>query len=106
MIFIVVKFETKPEFTEQWPALVESFTAGTRGEEGNLFFDWAKSLENPNEYVLTEGFADDGAAAHVNSDHFKAAVADLPQYLAHTPKIISKQIDADGWGPMGEMQVD
>ncbi|MGU3294175.1 putative quinol monooxygenase [Williamsia sp. M5A3_1d] len=106
MIFIVVKFPVKPEHADAWPQLVADFTAGTRGEEGNLFFDWARSLDDPNEYVLTEGFADDGAEAHVNSDHFKAAVADLPQYLAHTPKIISEKIGADGWGPMGEMQVD
>ncbi|MBL7315032.1 antibiotic biosynthesis monooxygenase, partial [Escherichia coli] len=26
MIFIVVKFETKPEWTERWPDLVASFT--------------------------------------------------------------------------------
>ncbi|MBJ7291629.1 putative quinol monooxygenase [Williamsia sp.] len=106
MIFIVVKFETKPEFTDQWPELVAEFTANTRGEEGNLFFDWARSLDNPNEYVLTEGFADDAAEAHVGSDHFKKAVSELPQYLAHTPKIISEKIGADAWGPMGEMQVD
>ena len=36
MIFIVVKFQTKPEWTERWPELVASFTAATRAEEGNL----------------------------------------------------------------------
>lgn len=106
MIFIVVKFPVKPEHADEWPSLVADFTAGTRAEEGNLFFDWARSLDDPNEYVLTEGFADDGAEAHVTSDHFETAVSDLPQYLAHTPKIISEKIGADGWGPMGEMQVD
>ena len=106
MILIVVKFETKPEYAEQWPELVAEFTADTRGEQGNLFFDWSRSLDNPNEYVLTEGFADDAAEAHAGSDHFAKAVADLPQYLAHTPKIISEKVAADDWGPMGEMQVD
>ena len=46
MIFIVVKFETKPEWTERWPELVEPFTAGTRAEEGNLGFEWSRSLDN------------------------------------------------------------
>ncbi|HUE32371.1 MAG TPA: antibiotic biosynthesis monooxygenase, partial [Mycobacterium sp.] len=27
MIFIVVKFETKPEWTDRWPQLVAGFTA-------------------------------------------------------------------------------
>jgi len=32
MIFIVVKFETKPEWTERWPELVAPFTEATRAE--------------------------------------------------------------------------
>ncbi|GAA2068603.1 putative quinol monooxygenase [Williamsia deligens] len=106
MIFIVVRFPVKPEHADAWPELVADFTASTRGEEGNLFFDWSRGLDDPNEYVLTEGFADDAAEAHVTSDHFRKAVDELPQYLAHTPTIISEKIGADGWGPMGEMQVD
>lgn len=44
MIFIVVKFETKPEWTDRWPELVAAFTAATRAEEGNLWFEWSRSL--------------------------------------------------------------
>jgi hypothetical protein len=33
-------------------------------------------------------------------------MADVPQALASTPRIISKQVDGDGWGPMGELQID
>jgi hypothetical protein len=29
MIFIVVKFETRPDWTRRWPGLVERFTAAT-----------------------------------------------------------------------------
>ena len=107
MIFIVVKFETKPEWTERWSELVAPFTAGTRAEEGNLWFDWSRSLENPAEYVLVEGFRDgDAGAAHVNSDHFKAAQRDLPQALASTPKVISQTVDAAGWSKLAEIPVD
>lgn len=49
MIFIVVKFETKPEWTDRWPELVAAFTAATRAEEGNLWFEWSRSLDNPAE---------------------------------------------------------
>ena len=63
MIFIVVKFETKPEWTERWPDLVADFTASTRAEEGNLWFDWSHSLDNPAEYVLVEAFRDAPAAS-------------------------------------------
>jgi quinol monooxygenase YgiN len=105
MIFIVVRFETKPEWTDRWPELVGPFTRGTRAEEGNLFFDWSRSLENPAEYILVEGFRDgDAGAAHVNSEHFKDAVRDLPQALASTPRIISQSIDATDFSEMAEMK--
>jgi quinol monooxygenase YgiN len=107
MIFIVVKFETKPEWAERWPELVASFTAATRAEQGNLWFEWSRSLDNRTEYVLVEAFRDGAAGGvHVNSDHFKRAVHDLPQVLASTPKIINQTIDATGWSEMGEMSVD
>lgn len=98
MIFIVVKFETKPEWTDRWPELVAAFTAATRAEEGNLWFEWSRSLDNPAEYVLVEAFRDDEAGGvHVNSDHFKRAMHELPQALKSTPKIINQTLDATGW---------
>ena len=107
MIFIVVKFETKPEWSERWPQLVATFTEATRAEEGNLWFEWSRSLENPAVYVLVEAFRDgDAGAAHVNSDHFHAAQGDLPQALASTPKVISEAIDATGWSKLAEISVD
>jgi len=106
MIFIVVKFDVKPEWAERWPQLVAEFTAATRAEPGNLWFDWSRSLDNSCEYVLVEAFRDgDAGSAHVNSDHFKRAMADMPQALASTPKIISQTIEASDWSPMGELTV-
>ena len=106
MIFIVVKFATKPEWAERWPQLVAAFTEATRAEPGNLWFDWSRSLDDPCEYVLVEAFRDgDAGAAHVNSEHFTKAMADMPQALASTPKIISQSIEATDWSPMGELTI-
>lgn len=105
MYFIVVKFQVLPEWTDRWMDLVAGFTAATRAEPGNLFFDWSRSTEDENEFVLVEGFTDDGAGPHVTSEHFQAAIATMPQALASTPLIISRQIEGDGWGEMGEMAV-
>ena len=106
MIFIVVKFKTKPEWTERFPDLVADFTADTRAEPGNMWFDWSRSLEDPTEYLLVEAFLDgDAGTAHVQSDHFKAAIAALPKYLYETPRIISQMIDQDDWSELGEMTV-
>ncbi|MCF3963548.1 putative quinol monooxygenase [Streptomyces fuscigenes] len=107
MIFITVKFPVKPEHAEQWPEKVADFTAATRAEEGNLWFEWSRSLEDPNTYVLVEAFKDDAAAAHVNSDHFKAGIATMRPLVSRTPDIVSTTIEgADGWSAMGELSVD
>jgi len=57
--------------------------------------------------VLVEASRDgDAGGAHVNSDHFKRAMKDVPQALKSTPQIISQTVDATGWSRMGEMTVD
>ncbi|UXM93692.1 putative quinol monooxygenase [Paenarthrobacter sp. JL.01a] len=106
MIFIVVKFNVKPDWSDRWLDLVGDFTESTRAEPGNLWFDWSRSVEKPNEFVLVEAFQDDAAEAHVNSAHFKKAMADMPQALAETPQIISRQIEGSGWDRMGELTIE
>jgi quinol monooxygenase YgiN len=105
MIFICVRFPVKPEYADQWAELTRDFTDATRAEDGNLFFDWSRNVEDPNEYVLVEGFKDTAAEAHVTSDHFMQARADLPQYLVETPRIRNKQIEGDEWDRLGEFEV-
>ena len=107
MILIVVKFKTKPEWSERWADLVRDFTEATRAEPGNLWFEWSRSLDDPNEFVLVEAFRDEGAGPHVNSDHFKRALQALPAALAETPRIINVGIEgATDWSRMGELSID
>ncbi|RDH78558.1 antibiotic biosynthesis monooxygenase [Mycolicibacterium moriokaense] len=105
MIFIVVRW--KPKNVDTFMDDVAEFTAATRNEPGNMFFDWSRRVEDPSEYVLVEGFRDgDAGKAHVTSEHFKKFVAAAPALLSSTPLIISHEIDATGWGEMGEIKVD
>ena len=106
MIFIVAKFLIKREHADNWPELSREFTEATRAEPGNLWFDWARSVDNPDEYVLTEAFKDDAAVAHVTGDHFRKAQQDLPQYLQETPRIRNTQLDRDEWDQLGEFTVE
>jgi quinol monooxygenase YgiN len=106
MIFIVVKYSVKPEFVDTFMDSVAAFTEATRAEPGNKFFEWSRSVEDPNEYVLVEGFDEDAAAAHVNSQHFKDGLESMRPLLAHTPRIISRTIEGEGWDAMGELQID
>ena len=107
MIFITAKFKVKAEHADAWVDLTREFTAATRAEPGNLWFDWSRSLDDPSEYVLVEAFRDgDAGGAHVRSTHFAAAMATLPQYLVETPRIVSQEVDQDDWSELGEMRVD
>jgi quinol monooxygenase YgiN len=105
MIFIVVKFSIRPDVADQWLTRVAPFTAATRDEPGNLFFEWSRSVDNPNRFVLVEAFKDrDAGAAHVQSEHFKTAMAWMPDMIAAKPEIIHVEVPGDGWSTMAELQ--
>lgn len=107
MIFITAKFEVRPEYVDDWPTITAPFTEATRAEPGCLWFDWSRSLDAANEFVLVEAFADDAAGAyHVGSDHFKAAQRDLPPHLVKTPKIVSTTVPGTDWSELGELAVE
>ncbi len=106
MIFITARFRIKPEHAEDWPEISREFTEACRAEPGCLWFDWARALDDRNEYFLTEAFADDDAAvAHVQSEHFKKATAELPAYLLETPRIVNAKVPGTDWSELGEMAV-
>lgn len=106
MIFITAKFKVQPADAERWPEITRPFTEATRAEPGCLWFEWSRSLDVANEYVLVEAFRDgEAGAAHVQSDHFKQAMEQFPAYLLETPKIVSQSVDQDGWSELGEMRV-
>jgi quinol monooxygenase YgiN len=107
MIFIVVKFTAKPEYRATFLEEVGPFTAGTRSEEGVLWFDWFVGAENPSEFVLVEAFRDgDAGSAHVQSDHFRAGIETLQRLVTRTPDIINVEVPGESWSKMGEITVD
>lgn len=106
MIFITAKFQIKPEYADTWPEISQGFTEATNAEDGCLWFEWSRSVTDPQEYVLVEAFRDGAAAGvHVQSPHFVDACATLPQYLVATPKIVNFALDQDDWSELGEMRV-
>ena len=105
MIFIVVKFPIKPEHAGSFLDDAREFTLATRAEEGNIFFEWARSVEEEHTFVLTEAFQDGAAGAHVNSDHFTTFVGWAPDVVSATPSIVSvSDVPGSGWGEMGEIR--
>lgn len=107
MIFITAKFKVLAEHADRWPEITRAFTQATRAEEGCLWFDWARSLDDPTEYVLVEAFRDPEAGGrHVGSQHFKDAQRDLPPHLAETPRIVNFDVPGIEWSRLGELAVD
>jgi quinol monooxygenase YgiN len=106
LIFITAKFRVLPQHADDWPEISREFTESTRAEEGCLWFDWSRSLDDPDEYVLVEAFRDgEAGGAHVESDHFTQAQATLPRYLAETPRIVNFEMPGTDWSELGEMRV-
>lgn len=104
MIFIVVKFTVNPEHSADWLTRVKEFTDATRGEPGNLFFEWSRSVEAPHQFVLIEAFESPEAGdRHVNSEHFRTAMGWMPQVIAKTPEIVNTEVPGVGWGRMAEL---
>jgi quinol monooxygenase YgiN len=106
MIFITAKFQVKPEYADTWPEITAEFTQACRDEPGCLWFDWSRSVADPNEYVLVEAFRDgEAGGAHVQSAHFKQAQQTLPPHLVATPRIVNFEVPQDDWSELGEMAV-
>ncbi|MEH6623376.1 MAG: putative quinol monooxygenase [Dietzia maris] len=107
MILINVRFDVKPEFAESWLEFTREFTEATRAEPGNLFFDWYRSSESPNTFLLCEAFREgDAPAQHVNSDHFAEFTGSAAPHLERTPRIINTTAEGEEWGTMGEITVE
>lgn len=106
MIFITARFPVRPEHAEQFLERVDDFTTATRAEPGNLWFDWSRSVDDPNLFVLVEAFVDgEAGAAHVGSEHFRAAQRIIPPMLTRTPDVVNVEVPGDQWSPLGEMAV-
>jgi quinol monooxygenase YgiN len=106
LIFITAKFRVLPEHADDWPEISREFTEATRAEGGCLWFDWSRSINDPQEYVLVEAFRDgDAGGAHVSSDHFRQAQEKLPSYLAETPRIVNFEVPGTDWSELGELRV-
>ena len=101
MILVVVKQPVRAKYADDFAALVAEFTTATRAEPGNISFDWCRSADDPNLWILIEVFADrQSGDAHVQTPHFKTAMEQMPRWLAAAPEIINVEVPGDSWSQM------
>ena len=66
---------------------------------------WQGDL-SPNQFALLEAFRDGQAGVeHVQSEHFKAAVRDIPALVVKTPDIVNVEVPGTEWSKLVEMAV-
>lgn len=105
MILINVKFPVRADKLDEWLPLAESYSAAVNAEEGCVFFEWSRGLDDPLEFVTIECFRDgDAGGAHTKTAHFADFVEKAPDLVSAQPKIIYVDHESvQGWGPMGEI---
>jgi quinol monooxygenase YgiN len=105
VILINIKMQIRPDKIDQWLALADAYASDVNSEEGCLFFQFARSLTDDNEFICIEGFKDaDAGGAHVRQPHVKKFFEAAPDLVAAQPQIIYIDTPHDGFGPMGEIQ--
>ena len=56
MIMSIVRHPIRAKYADEWPELAAPFTTASRAEPGNICFDWFRSVDDPNLYLLVEMF--------------------------------------------------
>ncbi|HVL86297.1 MAG TPA: putative quinol monooxygenase [Pseudonocardia sp.] len=105
MILINVKFPVRADRTDEWEKLSAEYSRAVNAEEGCLFFELSRSVDDPNVWVCVEGFRDaEAGQAHTKTEHFAWFVEKAPDLVSDNPRIIYVEApQVDGWGPMGEI---
>jgi quinol monooxygenase YgiN len=105
MILINITMPIRPEKMDEWLPLAKSYVEDVNSEDGCLFFQFARSLTNENEFICIEGFRDaEAGAAHVQQSHVKRFFEIVPGLVSAQPRIIYIDVPHEGFGPMAEIQ--
>jgi quinol monooxygenase YgiN len=102
MILVVVKNPIRPNARTTSPSSSRS-SPPPRARTRNICFDWYRSVDGPNMYVLVGAFEHGAGDAHVNSEHFKQATQLLPTLFSDIPEIVNVRVPG-GWSRMAEVQ--
>jgi quinol monooxygenase YgiN len=105
MILINIKIPIRPEKMDEWLTVADAYAKDVNSEDGCLFFEFARSLTDANEFICIEGFKDaDAGATHVRQAYVKRFFETTSDLVSAQPQIIYIDAPHDGFGPMGEIQ--
>ena len=106
MIFVSIRAEARPDKRDDFLSGIVRYSRQVRDEPGNLDFRCFESVEEPNRFTILASYKDPSAGeAHVGSEHAQWFFGWLPSVLAEQPRIVYRELDGDGWAPMGEVKM-
>lgn len=107
MIFVSIRAAARPDKRDDFLSGIVRYSRQVRDEPGNLDFRCFESVEEPNRFAILASYADPAAGeAHVTSEHARWFFGWLPSVLAAQPAIVYRELEGDGWAPMGEVTMD
>jgi quinol monooxygenase YgiN len=86
-------------------ASVTTFFASPRAEDSNLWFWWARSVDEPGVFFLLEGHREDGAEQHLKSPLIPKIRREWPAALVETPRVLMTTMPGDGWQELALLPV-
>ncbi|QKY21308.1 antibiotic biosynthesis monooxygenase [Halolamina sp. CBA1230] len=93
MLVVHATFPIDPDKREEALDRAADLVEATREEPGAIEYDAATDLQEPTLLRFTEVYEDaDAFAAHVESDHFGAFEAALPDLLAGEPEVMRYEV--------------
>jgi quinol monooxygenase YgiN len=84
--------------------VIREMTPPSRAEEGNVFYQAQRAVDDPNVFYLYEQYVDEaGYQAHMDSEHFTRLVKGeaIPELLESRERAFYETID-DAAGGLGE----
>jgi quinol monooxygenase YgiN len=85
MAYVVsAKWRAKPGKEDRLKEICEEMTDPSRAEEGNVFYQAQRSVDDPQLFYLYEQYVDEAAyQAHMDSPHFTRLVKEeaIPEIL-------------------------
>lgn len=85
---VVARVVARPGQAETLRAVLESLIPPTRAEAGCRHYELWRNHADPNEFTFIEEWTTDAALdAHLATEHFLAAAAQLPGVIAGEPDI-------------------
>jgi quinol monooxygenase YgiN len=105
MQVVVIRFTVREAWVDRWLDLVAEFTRSTRAEAGNLWFWWARSVDEPGVFFLLEGHREDSVEQHLKSPLIPKIQREWPAALVETPRVLMTIMPGDDWQEMALLPV-